>query len=100
MLFDGRVLRIHKVLSTPQDPAQAILQGIHEMGLSLAGLQVVQLSQRQQHNLERYTRINEENRDYELKTMRFETLYGAFNDSISHIALGAIIWFFAGPRAR
>jgi N-methylhydantoinase A len=41
VLFDGRVLRIHKVLSTPQDPAQAILQGIHEMGLSLAGLQVV-----------------------------------------------------------
>jgi len=63
---------------------------------NLAGLQVVQLSQRQQHNLERYTRINEENRDYELKTMRFETLYGAFNDSISHIALGAIIWFGGG----
>jgi N-methylhydantoinase A len=41
VLFDGSALRIHKVLSTPQDPAQAILQGIHELGVSLDGLQVV-----------------------------------------------------------
>jgi N-methylhydantoinase A len=41
VLFDGNALRIHKVLSTPRDPAQAILQGIRELGVSLAGLQVV-----------------------------------------------------------
>jgi N-methylhydantoinase A len=41
VLFDGNVLRIHKVLSTPHDPAQAILQGVHELGVSLDGLQVV-----------------------------------------------------------
>ena len=41
VLFDGNALRIHKVLSTPQDPAQSILQGIRELGVSLAGLQVV-----------------------------------------------------------
>ncbi len=41
VLFDGNALRIHKVLSTPQDPAQAIRQGIRELGVSLAGLQVV-----------------------------------------------------------
>jgi N-methylhydantoinase A len=41
VLFDGNVLRIHKVLSTPHDPAQAILQGVHELGVSLVGLQVV-----------------------------------------------------------
>ena len=63
---------------------------------NLAGLQVVQLSERQEHNLATYTRINEENRDYELRTMRFETLYGAFTDSIAHIALGAIIWYGGG----
>ena len=31
--FDGERLGIHKVLSTPQEPEQAILQGIHELGL-------------------------------------------------------------------
>jgi N-methylhydantoinase A len=41
VLFDGNALRIHKVLSTPQDPAQAIRQGIRELGVPLAGLQVV-----------------------------------------------------------
>ncbi|MFP6836797.1 MAG: ABC transporter ATP-binding protein, partial [Pseudomonadales bacterium] len=63
---------------------------------NLSGLQVVQLSERQEHNLGRYTKINEENLGYELRTMRFETLYGAFNDSIAHIALGAIIWYGGG----
>lgn len=31
--FDGSALRIHKVLSTPAAPEQAILQGIRELGL-------------------------------------------------------------------
>ena len=41
VLFDGMSLRIHKVLSTPQAPEQAILQGIRELGLDMEGLQVV-----------------------------------------------------------
>jgi N-methylhydantoinase A len=41
VLFDGEQLRVHKVLSTPQAPEQAILQGIHELGLVLEGLKVV-----------------------------------------------------------
>ena len=41
VLFDGRALRVHKVLSTPHAPEEAILQGVAEMGVSLGGLQVV-----------------------------------------------------------
>jgi len=67
---------------------------------NLAGLQVVQLSERQQRNLETYTRINEENRDHELHTMRYETFYGAFTDSIAHVALGAIIWYGGGSAIQ
>ncbi len=63
---------------------------------NLAGLQVVQLSERQQHNLDRYTRINEENRANELKSARVETLYGAFTDTMAHAALGVIIWYGGG----
>lgn len=39
--YDGSRLRIHKVLSTPSDPAAAILQGIGELGLDAADLHVV-----------------------------------------------------------
>lgn len=43
VLFDGEHLRVHKVLSTPEAPERAILQGIGELGLSdrLHRLQVV-----------------------------------------------------------
>jgi len=41
VLFDGKNLRVHKVLSTPQAPEQAILQGVRDLGLTLRGLQVV-----------------------------------------------------------
>ena len=39
--YDGRALITHKVLSTPAAPEQAIMQGIREMGLQLAGLRVI-----------------------------------------------------------
>lgn len=41
VLFDGARLRVHKVLSTPDAPERAILQGIRELGLALDGLRVV-----------------------------------------------------------
>ncbi|MFE8070167.1 hydantoinase/oxoprolinase family protein [Marinobacteraceae bacterium S3BR75-40.1] len=36
VLLEGEALRIHKVLSTPDDPSRAILQGIRELGLEQA----------------------------------------------------------------
>ena len=36
VLLQGDALRIHKVLSTPDAPERAILQGIHELGLDTA----------------------------------------------------------------
>ncbi len=62
---------------------------------NLAGLQVVQLSDRQQHNLERYTEINEKNRLFEHRLARVETLYGAFNESLAQIAIGLILYYGA-----
>lgn len=38
---DGSELIVHKILSTPQAPERAILQGIREMGLVLDGLEIV-----------------------------------------------------------
>lgn len=39
--FDGKSIRIHKVLSTPVAPERAILKGIRELGISLDGLQLI-----------------------------------------------------------
>jgi N-methylhydantoinase A len=41
VLVERGLLRVHKVLSTPRAPEQAILQGIREMGLRPAGLRVI-----------------------------------------------------------
>ena len=41
VLYDGDQLRIHKVLSTPDAPERAILQGIRDLGLSDDGLRLV-----------------------------------------------------------
>ena len=41
VFFDGQTVRVHKVLSTPAAPEQAILQGIAEMNLDLQHLKVV-----------------------------------------------------------
>ena len=41
VLYDGDQLRIHKVLSTPDAPERAILQGIRDLGLGDEGLRLV-----------------------------------------------------------
>lgn len=41
VVWDEGCLRVHKVLSTPRAPEEAILQGIAELGLSPAGLGVI-----------------------------------------------------------
>jgi N-methylhydantoinase A len=41
MLMDGERRMIHKVLSTPDNPARAVLQGLRDLHLSLADVSVV-----------------------------------------------------------
>ena len=63
---------------------------------NLSGLQVVQLSGREEMNRNEYTRLNKDNRRQEYRTINLSTVYGAFNDSLTAIGLGLIIWFGAG----
>ena len=63
---------------------------------NLAGLQVVHLSRREAYNHRRYTAINERNLAAETRSMRLETAYGAFTDSMASIAIGAVLWFGGG----
>jgi len=41
VLFDGRTLRVHKVLSTPDAPERAILKGVRELGIDGEQLKVL-----------------------------------------------------------
>ena len=67
---------------------------------NLSGLAVVQLSGREAFNAARYRSVNQENLDHELKSARFETLYGAFNDSIAHTAIGVVVWYGGGAAIQ
>ncbi|GIS20712.1 MAG: hypothetical protein CM15mP120_26280 [Pseudomonadota bacterium] len=66
----------------------ALNQNLQE---NLAGLQVVQISDRQDYNLNRYTDINQDNRDHELRLAKIETMYGAFNETIAQVCIGIIL---------
>jgi ATP-binding cassette subfamily B protein len=72
-------------------------QNLHE---NLIGIQVVQLSQREDRNLERYTEINQENRRYENWAIELETVYGAFIDSMAAVGIAAIVWFGGGAALQ
>jgi len=39
--FDGKQIRFHKILSTPDDPSQSILKGIGHLGIDPAQLDVI-----------------------------------------------------------
>ena len=75
----------------------ALNQNLQE---NLSGLQVVQLSERQDENLHRYTQINEQNRNHEIRSMRLETWYGAFTDSMASVAIGVIVWYGGGATIQ
>lgn len=63
---------------------------------NLSGIQVVQLSGREEENLLGYTRLNKQNRRQEFRSINLSTFYGAFNDSLAAIGLGVIIWYGGG----
>ena len=63
---------------------------------NLAGLGVVQLSGREAANLARYQGVNEENLAAETRSMRIETLYHAFIDSLTAAAVGIVVWYGGG----
>lgn len=63
---------------------------------NLSGMAVVQLSNREQKNLEVYRGINEENQQHEIHAIYLEVGYGAFMDNMVNMALAVIIWFGGG----
>ena len=63
---------------------------------NLTGIQVVQLSNREEHNLKRFNRINRRNRRHELHATTLSSAYQGSLDSITGFGLVVIIWFGGG----
>jgi ATP-binding cassette subfamily B protein len=73
-----------------RDSVSRLNQNLQE---NLSGVAVVQLHGREARNLETYRGINRENRAAESRAIGLEVTYGAFVDSLSPIALGALVYF-------
>jgi len=63
---------------------------------NLSGMQVVQLSNREEINLQVYKTQNIENRDQEMHAIDLEVRYSVFMDNAVNIALAAILWVGGG----
>lgn len=63
---------------------------------NLSGMQVVQLSNREETNLEVYREINRRNQKHEIDAIYLETGYGAFMDNMVNMALAVILWVGGG----
>ncbi len=82
-----------EVFRLVRNSVSALNQNLQE---NLAGMQVVQLSMREERNLDTYTEINKNNRRFEFRSINLSTAYGAFNDSLASVGLGLIIWYGGG----
>ena len=67
---------------------------------NLSGMQVVQLSNRENFNLNVYEGINNGNRKHEFHAVNLESTYGAFMDNMVNLALAVIIWVGGGAALQ
>ena len=67
---------------------------------NLSGMQVVQLSNRENFNLNVYEGINNGNRKHEFHAVNLESAYGAFMDNMVNLALAVIIWVGGGAALQ
>ena len=63
---------------------------------NLIGIDVVQLSGREEMNEEEYGKRNKNNRRHQFRAINIELVYGSFNSSLASIATGAVIWYGGG----
>jgi len=93
-LFRQGTRRVYRAI---RNTVSQLNQNLQE---NLSGMQVVQLSNREEKNLETYREINEENRQQENHSITLESGYGAFMDNMVNMALALIIWVGGGSALQ
>lgn len=62
----------------------------------LMGIEVVQLSGREEYNISEYRKLNQENRRQEFRAINWEVAFESFNTSLTSFASAAVLWFGGG----
>jgi len=86
-------LIITKFFRLIRDSVSSLNQYLQE---DLMGIEVVQLSGRQEQNIEEYAAYNRENRKHEFSAINYEVLFENLNTSLPSIATALIIWYGGG----
>lgn len=95
LLFVTYIFRqaTRKVYRAIRNSVSHLNQNLQE---NLSGMQVVQLSNREERNYQVYKSRNIENRDHEMHAINLEVRYSVFMDNAVNIALAVIIWVGGG----
>ena len=62
----------------------------------LMGIEVVQLSGREEYNISEYRKLNQNNRRQEFRAINWEVAFESFNTSITSFASAGVLWFGGG----
>jgi ATP-binding cassette subfamily B multidrug efflux pump len=89
-IFRHLMRQIFRVI---RDSVSSLNQYMQE---DLSGIDVVQLSGREQTNIAQYAEHNQTNRFWELKAINYEVVYETFNNSLASVAVAGIIWYGGG----
>ena len=76
-----------------RDSVSALNQYIQE---DLMGIEVVQLSGREEMNMAQYDELNKDNRRQEYRAIPYEISFETFNTSLSSLGTVAVIWYGGG----
>ena len=82
-----------KIFRKIRDSVSALNQYMQE---DLMGIEVVQLSGRQEQNIDEYSIYNRENRKQEFGAINYEVIFESLNTSLPSIATSLIIWYGGG----
>ena len=86
-------IAMRKIFRMVRDSMSALNQYMQE---DLMGIEVVQLSGREEMNAEEYGALNRENRKQEYRAIDYEVVFETFNTSLTSIAIAAIVWYGGG----
>ena len=84
---------MRQVFRRIRDSVSALNQYMQE---DLIGIEVVQVSGREQMNSEQYGELNRANRHHEFHAINYEVAFETFNMSLGSVATVCILWFGGG----
>ncbi len=88
---------MRKIFRLIRDSVSALNQYMQE---DLIGIEVVQISGREEANCAEYRRLNRANRDYEYRAINYEVLFETFNMNLASVAAVCLLWFGGGEVVR